>query len=379
MGEHATEPILPVTEKVVSLRYADLLNKDVDLSVDLDKGLGPEGMGIISVVDIPGYGELRKKLLPLAEKLAHLPEESLKKLVDPVSRYNFGWSQGAEKFDGQADFMKGSFYANICSDTRSADTENMRYPSQCRNNIWPREDLPELEPAFKEMGSLIKEVGYLLAYHCDKYQRSKQSGKVGVLESMLRRSKGHKGRLLHYYPVEFGNEQINGEAPVWCGWHTDFGSLTGLTAAMYTKDGVEVPCPDSEAGLYIETNPGRVIKAVFDEDSLAYQIGETTELLSGGLFHATPHCVQTPKRNHIGVARNTLAVFMQPGWAEVLDIPEEMKVKINPSMNHDGLTFGEYSEVTIQNYLVHSVQIYANAIEMNNNNHKNSDGSTLDE
>ncbi|BBM97018.1 hypothetical protein MPTK1_1g02370 [Marchantia polymorpha subsp. ruderalis] len=363
------EQILPDTENVVSLRYADLLNKDADLSVDLENGLGPEGMGIISVVDIPGYGELRKKLLPLVEKLAHLPEESLKKLVDPVSGYNFGWSHGAEKFNSQPDFMKGSFYANICSDIpNAADTENMRYPSQCRSNIWPSEDLPELERAFKEMGSLIKEVGYLLAYHCDKFQTSKQAGKVGVLESMLRRSQGHKGRLLHYYPVECGHEQNNAEAPVWCGWHTDFGSLTGLTAAMYTKDGVEVPCPDPEAGLYIKTNPGRVVKAVFDEDSLAYQIGETTEWVSGGLFHATPHSVQTPKRNHKGVARNTLAVFMQPSWGEVLDIPGEMKTKINPSLRHDGLTFGEYSEVTIQNYLVYGVQPNANAIQINDNN-----------
>lgn len=27
-------------------------NKDADLSVDLENGLGPEGMGIISVVDV---------------------------------------------------------------------------------------------------------------------------------------------------------------------------------------------------------------------------------------------------------------------------------------------------------------------------------------
>jgi hypothetical protein len=31
---------------------------------------------------------------------------------------------------------------------------------------------------------------------------------------------------------------------------------------------------------------------VFGEDQLAYQIGETTEILSRGYLCATPHCVQ---------------------------------------------------------------------------------------
>lgn len=31
---------------------------------------------------------------------------------------------------------------------------------------------------------------------------------------------------------------------------------------------------------------------MFDEDQLAYQIGETTEILSRGYLCATPHCVQ---------------------------------------------------------------------------------------
>lgn len=42
--------------------------------------------------------------------------------------------------------------------------------------------------------------------------------------------------------------------------------------------------------------------------------------------------------------------------------------QINPSLRHDGLTFGEYSEVTIQNYLVYGVQPNANAIQINDNN-----------
>jgi len=33
-------------------------------------------------------------------------------------------------------------------------------------------------------------------------------------------------------------------------------------------------------------------QAVFSEDDIAYQMGESTEIHSGGLFQATLHCVQ---------------------------------------------------------------------------------------
>ncbi|KAL2652247.1 hypothetical protein R1flu_020375 [Riccia fluitans] len=343
MAEHEGE------FKIVTFRYSDLQNKDSDLTVDLEKGFGPNGLGIVGITDIPGYSESRKKLLRLAEKLAHLPKESLRKIEDPGSGYSFGWSHGAEKFDGKPDFAKGSFYANVCKDVLS--DANSRYISQCGRNLWPSEDLPELEPAFKEMGSLIKGVGYLLAYHCDKYQY-RQSGRTGVLESTLRHSQAHKARLLYYYPVNRDSEQSSGTAPQWCGWHCDFGSITGLTAAMYTKDGVEMKCPDTEAGLYIKTNKGRIVRAVYDENCLAFQVGETTELLSEGIFHATPHCVQTPKRSNSGVGRSTFALFMQPSWDEILYIPESMKQKVPPAVGAaTSLTFGEYSDITTKSHL----------------------------
>lgn len=34
----------------------------------------------------------------------------------------------------------------------------------------------------------------------------------------------------------------------------------GLTYAIYTKGGVEIPCPDSTAGLYIKTRTGQIVK-----------------------------------------------------------------------------------------------------------------------
>jgi hypothetical protein len=44
---------------------------------------------------------------------------------------------------------------------------------------------------------------------------------------------------------------------------TSLNNLTvnaGLTCGLFTKDSVEVPCPDSAAGLYIRTRDNRVVK-----------------------------------------------------------------------------------------------------------------------
>ena len=40
-------------------------------------------------------------------------------------------------------------------------------------NIWPHDQLPELEKAFKDLSDTIFQVGKMLATHCDNYVRSK--------------------------------------------------------------------------------------------------------------------------------------------------------------------------------------------------------------
>ena len=93
----------------------------------------------------------------------------------------------------------------------------------CRPNIWPQEDLPELETAFKELGRLIIKTGLLVARACDQYvlKRNKEF-QAGRLEQVLSRSVNPKGRLLHYYPPSEDGPSAN-----WCAQHTDHGSLTG--------------------------------------------------------------------------------------------------------------------------------------------------------
>jgi hypothetical protein len=39
----------------------------------------------------------------------------------------------------------------------------------CHPNIWPNEDLPEFEEAFKDLGCFIIDVGKLIARACDSF------------------------------------------------------------------------------------------------------------------------------------------------------------------------------------------------------------------
>lgn len=65
----------------------------------------------------------------------------------------------------------------------------------------------------------------------------------------------------------------------WCGCHTDHGSLTGLTSAMYMKGDEAVPNPDPQAGLYIRARQGgEITQAPIPSDHIAFQMGEVMQV-----------------------------------------------------------------------------------------------------
>ncbi|CAI7784623.1 unnamed protein product, partial [Closterium sp. NIES-53] len=133
--------------EVVRVSFADLKEGN-DLSAQIEAAFGPGGLGIIAVSDVPGYPEARERLLPLALRLGELPEEAKRRIEDPDSKYSFGWSEGKESVEaGRRDSLKASFYANPLTDTPTTDLELIRrFPTYCRPNVWPSQDLPELEP-----------------------------------------------------------------------------------------------------------------------------------------------------------------------------------------------------------------------------------------
>ncbi|THU72824.1 hypothetical protein C4D60_Mb04t16260 [Musa balbisiana] len=305
----AAEPVgaFP-TARTVTISYSDIKEKSRDLSMNIEEGFGPNGLGIISVSDVPG--------------VARLPDDVKKELEDPESRYNFGWSHGKEKLE---------------------------YPSYCRPNKWPATSLPELEEAFKALGMLMMEVGLMLAYHCDQYvSREMKDHENGSLEQILKQSRCHKGRLLYYFPKELSHHGDNNNSiSSWCGWHTDHGSLTVTMEIIITPyhrgvDGIltmvhsqalPVACLPEMVSRYLLLIvllafmlKQEMIRVVFGEDEIAYQIGETTEILGGGYLCATPHCVQK------------LMFSGAVPYHQELILP------------HGTLTFGEFSERLLNKY-----------------------------
>eukprot|EP00879_Flechtneria_rotunda_P015812 GHRR01016535.1.p1 GENE.GHRR01016535.1~~GHRR01016535.1.p1 ORF type:complete len:370 (+),score=93.59 GHRR01016535.1:586-1695(+) len=284
-----------------------------------------------------------------------------------ASSYNVGWSHGKEALhSGVKDIYKGSFYANPLQDTYDVDAATaQRHKSYYTPNIWPHQHLPQLESSFKDLGSLIVAVGLKLAGHCSKYvqqQLVKATGKPLLRQQQehlnfadqLRVSSCHKARLLHYFPVDVAHRHgITDED--WCGWHLDHGALTGLTAAMYMKSGKEIPCPDSNAGLYICNRAGDVVQAAIPAGHIAYQMGQVMAIQSGGLLRATPHYVRATVTGEPGVSRNTFAVFMQPSTSLHLVAPEGSKairslLSLDSGHWSPNMTFGEFAERTMHGY-----------------------------
>ena len=333
--------------EIVCISYNDLLNGNEDLPGAIQAAFGPSGLGILLISNVPGLAEKRRRLLNQSHELASLPDKS--KIEDMESSYSFGWSHGKEKLvDGRPDIYKGSFYANPVHDDPTDGNLDLakEHPAYLRPNLWPS-DLPDLEPAFKDLGRLIVKVGEHLLRQCDRYT-SGQGLAPGTLIKSIARSKNHKARLLYYFPTSSSKSEED-ETDCWCGWHLDHGSITGLTSAMFfDREMNEVASPDADAGLFIRDRNGSVVKATIPANCLAYQTGEALQICSGNVLQATPHCVRSCTT--ATVSRATFAVFIQPSFQEYLNAPTDIKSSVAVPGWSDGMSFSEFSAARFKKY-----------------------------
>ena len=228
--------------------------------------------------------------------------------------------------------------------------------------------LPGFQDTLEELCALIIDTGVLVARACDRYAMAHIEGyQAGCLERVVKSSVCTKARLLHYFPpgvssLSNGGTSVDDDPPAldcsahdrWCATHIDHGCLTGLTSAMFVDESEHPPklpsyestCPlsdiptlpflesppDPVAGLYIHARDSAIVKVSIPPDCLAFQTGEALQVITGGKFKAVPHFVSSGTGGQAGrwVARNTLAVFMQPNLEELIDMQK-------------GTTFGEFS------------------------------------
>ena len=69
----------------------------------------------------------------------------------PDWHYLVGWSHGKEKFNGEADYSKGSFYANPQLDFYEGHIGEQGL-NRLYHNIWPNQFIPNFEASFKGLG-----------------------------------------------------------------------------------------------------------------------------------------------------------------------------------------------------------------------------------
>ena len=320
---------------VVSISYTHLLRSDADLSASIAAAFGSDGIGLLTVSDIPEYPARRDALLPLAARFARLPVAVQQRYEDAASMYSFGWSLGREQLNNKPDTAKGSFYNNPLYDDplydsplpSESEADRQRLKAQHRSffgdNVWPTDELPELETAFKALGRLIVSVGAELSRHIDRYIHAQLPAYPSDhLHRVITTSRVAKARLLHYFPLQAADSHsaavtaASDEAVTidsHCGWHNDHGSLTGLTCAQWRDDdsGQQLPSsPDPTAGLYVLRRDGRSVQVSIPPHSLAFQLGECQMIHSGATVQATPHAVRASPMPSL--SRQTFAVFMEP-------------------------------------------------------------------
>ncbi|KAL8798248.1 MAG: hypothetical protein Q9182_006823 [Xanthomendoza sp. 2 TL-2023] len=214
--------------------------------------------------------------------------------------------------------------------------------------------LPGFQHCFQELCNLIIDTAALVARACDRYALAKIEGyEPGYLERVVRMSRTTKARLLHYFRKSQLIKLISRWAmDTWTKMRQisipgvqlidemkdetiDHGCLTGLTSAVYIDERANAPtlpskcssksppplsvlpeAPDPNSGLYIRSRTGAITMVKIPTSCLAFQTGETLELITGGKFQAVPHFVRAGRGasvDGVQVARNTLAVFTQPG------------------------------------------------------------------
>ena len=95
------------------------------------------------------------------------------------------------------------YYANPVFDSLTDDVElKKKYPGVYTDNIWPTEDCPEMEPAFKLMGQVNLEISDLVNKQLDNYLTNLTKGKHPANFFQKHAGGFFKSRLLHYSLVE---------------------------------------------------------------------------------------------------------------------------------------------------------------------------------
>jgi len=357
---------------LVKIKYSDLINPQNSENFLFDaisNAYNKEGLGLMVIEKVPGILEKKKKLFELNHKLVNLSEAELKKVEKPEVNYSIGWSYGKEYLGSKPDMLKASYYAKL---------KPLNLPFNYKDtNIWPVM-LPELNSSFNAVGDVIRDIGLIILKNIDLYIKKHYPSYELNYPKIISDSDENTGRMLYYFPkirLEKNNfinntnnitntSEFESSENNWCEWHNDHGSLTGLVSAGYfNEDGSEANnLKLTKTGLYVQNRKGDIIRMAYGPEDLAFQLGETLQIHSGGLLHATPHAVKFMDDAPDNISRSTFALFMEPTKNFKLNLPKEsQKENINTSPIYkyipkleerftENMDFGQFCDKTNELY-----------------------------
>ena len=116
-------------------------------------------------------------------------------------------------------------------------------------------------------------------------------------------------------------------------------------------------------GLHIQSRSGEIVRVSIPKTALGFQIGETSQIQSGGVLRATPHAVVAAagKRLGDGITRESFALFLEPEFDDILQIPpgrslddcQDAKAPLPSSVVplkrrwNPGMSFGDFHRATV--------------------------------
>ena len=170
-----------------------------------------------------------KAAIPLSHKLQDLPQEPLTSLEHPESFYGAGWIFGREMFGDNPDPKKASFYFNPLSYDPNPPTRK-EYPWILPDNLWPSQELSELQHECKPVCTVMDSVKTQLAKRIDPL------GYGAKISEEMETSLMSTGRILYYYPTteaEVSDSTANADG--WIDWDKDSGFWTVLAPRICTS------------------------------------------------------------------------------------------------------------------------------------------------
>jgi isopenicillin N synthase-like dioxygenase len=220
--------------------------------------------------------------------------------------YQRGWTppntEQAVVAGGRPDFKECYFAAPLPLDPVAA----AYYPQLYADNLWP-ERAETFRALHLQLGAQLHEIGRLLLSGCER-----ALGLDAGTFDALTEGAAHVTRSLRYLPTT--QEHVDQDI-LWGEEHTDFNLLTLLAGGRFF-DPSGAPCarPDTRGGLYLRTRPsaahprGEMIQGTAPPGQIVSQVGQQLEILTGGVFLATPHVIKAPTRP--GYSRTSMAHFV---------------------------------------------------------------------